>query len=178
MRSAMNDLRYPLGPFSYDPAAGEVGRRRAIDTIARLPAALRDALAGLDDRRLDMPYREGGWTVRQVVHHLVDSHVNAYIRLRLALTEDNPIIRPYDEVAWADLPDAREEAVELSLGLLERLHERWVALLRRLPAAAFDRRWRHPESGEHSLDELVQMYAWHGSHHVAHVTNLRAREGW
>lgn len=174
----MGDPRYPLGPFRYDPDAGEEGRRRAIAAIGELPSALRRAVQGLDDRRLDTPYREGGWTVRQVVHHLVDSHVNAYVRLRLALTEENPVIRPYDEVAWAELPDARNEPVELSLALLERLHARWVALLERLPDAAFARRWTHPASGEHGVDELVQMYAWHGGHHVAHVTSLREREGW
>lgn len=174
----MNDPRYPIGRFRYDTTAGEAGRRSAIETIAGTPAALREAVTALDDHQLDTPYREGGWTVRQVVHHLVDSHINAYVRLRLALTEENPVIRPYDEVAWAELWDAREEPVELSLALLEGLHARWTALLRRLPGAAFERSWRHPVSGEHSVDVLVQMYAWHGSHHVAHITSLRAREGW
>lgn len=145
-------------------------RAGAIDAIAAAPAALRAAVAGMTDADLDTPYRPGGWTVRQVVHHLPDSHMNAYVRLKLALTEERPTIRPYDEARWAELPDSRDVPVEVSLALLEALHLRWVALLRALPPASFERTLIHPEWPEPmSLDRLVALYAWHGRHHVAHV---------
>jgi DinB family protein len=175
----VTDLRYPIGPFSYDGAMTDARRSACVARIAAAPAALRTAVAGLSDAQLDTPYRPGGWTVRQVVHHVPDSHLNAYIRIRLALTEDTPTIKPYEEARWAELPDARTLPVEASLTLLEGLHVRWVALLGGLGAADGARQFHHPEHGRLiTIDELIAMYAWHGEHHVAHVTSLRARNGW
>ena len=174
----MTDPRFPIGPFEAPtdptPASIEAGIAR----IAAQPAALRAAVAGLDDAQLDTPYREGGWTVRQVVHHLPDSHMNSYVRIKLALTEDVPTIRPYDEAAWGELPDARGP-IGPSLDLLEALHTRWVPVLASLGPDELARRFRHPEMGA-TLDLATQvaLYAWHGDHHVAHVTSLRAARGW
>jgi hypothetical protein len=154
-------------------------RAACVARIAAAPAALRAAVAGLSDTQLDTPYRPGGWTVRQVVHHVPDSHLNAYVRIRLALTEDTPTIKPYEEARWAELPDARALPIEASLALLEGLHARWVGLLGGLGAADGARQFHHPEHGRLiTVDELIAMYAWHGEHHVAHVTSLRARNGW
>ena len=136
------------------------------------------AVAGLDDRQLDTPYRPGGWTVRQVVHHYADSHANSYVRFRLALTEDAPVIKPYDEQRWAELPDAKSAPISVSLTLLSALHQRWVLLLRSLDDQTFARTFIHPELGEMRLDKTLGLYAWHCHHHVAHITNLRARQGW
>jgi hypothetical protein len=177
--AATPDLRYPVGRFAFDAAAAPAAREAAIAAIAGLPARLREAVADLDDARLDTPYRPGGWTVRQLVHHVADSHVNAYMRLKLALTEDAPTIRPYDEARWAELPDTFAVPIAASLQLLDALHARWVALLRALRPADFARVVRHPEHPEPlSVELLTAMYAWHGRHHVAHVTALREREGW
>ena len=153
-------------------------RRRSIDIIRGTPSALRAAVRGLSESQLDTPYREGGWSLRQVVHHVPESHMNAYIRFKLALTEDNPTIKPYNEDAWSKLGDVPRAPVETSLALLDALHERWVTLLDTLDAADFERPLVHPEIGAIALDRLLQMYAWHGPHHVAHVTALRARKGW
>jgi uncharacterized damage-inducible protein DinB len=172
------DLRYPIGRFRRPDALGDAERRRAIDAIAAAPAQLRAAVAGLSDAQLDTPYRPGGWTVRQLVHHVPDSHLNAYVRFKLALTEDEPTIKPYDEARWAELDDSRQTPIETSLVVLERLHERWVILLRALPPESFERRLHHPETGTQRLDQLLALYAWHGRHHVAHVTALRERMGW
>jgi hypothetical protein len=170
-------LRYPVGHWSV-PDASPATLAGHLTEIAELPMRLREAIAGLDARQLDTPYREGGWTVRQVVHHLADSHVNAYVRCRLAATEDRPRIVAYDEAAWAELPDVRL-APGVSLALLDALHARWVTMLRALPPAALDERaYLHPEHGEVPLRTAVAMYAWHGRHHVAHVTGLRDRMGW
>src|SRR6476620_9464894 len=148
-------------------------RAECIARIAAAPEHLRTAVAGLDDAQLDTPYRPGGWTVRQVVHHVPDSHLNAYTRIKLALTEDEPTIKPYEEARWAELPDARTGPIEISLALLEALHRRWVLLLRELQPADFTRQFRHPEHGRAmSLDEVLALYAWHGRHHVAHITSL------
>ena len=174
----MTDLRYPVGPFQHRPNASAADRAGWIDEIRGAPALLRDAVRGLDDARLDTPYRDGGWTVRQVVHHLPDSHMNAYVRFRLALTEEAPTIRPYAEARWAELEDARTLPPDVSLALLDALHDRWVTLLRSLPDDAWSRTLNHPESGVHTLDWLLALYAWHGRHHVAHVTSLRERMGW
>jgi hypothetical protein len=166
----MTDPRYPVGPFA--PGSyplSQADRARRIETIARHPERVRALVAGLEDHRLDTPYREGGWTLRQLTHHLADSHLNAYTRFRLALTEDHPTIRPYDQDAWARLPDARGEAVELSLRLLEGLHARWVALLLGMRAEDFERSLRHPEIGDVSLDFMLDLYAWHCEHHEAHL---------
>jgi hypothetical protein len=174
----MPDLRYPIGPFRFE-GLNEREREECLTRIAAAPARLRAAVAGLTAEQLDTPYRPGGWTVRQVVHHVPDSHLNAYVRIRLALTEDTPTIKPYEEARWAELPDARTLPVEASLALLEGLHVRWVALLRSLGAAEGARQFHHPEHGRRiTVDELIAMYAWHGEHHVAHVTSLRARNGW
>jgi uncharacterized damage-inducible protein DinB len=178
MATVSTDLRYPIGPFRFDGDVSPARRAARVDDIAAAPAALRVAVRGLDDRQLDTPYRPGGWTVRQVVHHVPDSHMNAYIRMKLCVTEDVPTIKPYDEKTWAELPDGRGGPVERSLVLLETLHERWVRFLRALPAEAFGRTVIHPESGIMSLDALVAMYAWHGKHHAAQVTALRERSGW
>jgi uncharacterized damage-inducible protein DinB len=174
----MSDLRYPMGTFKYEGELVDEGRRRAIGDIEVAPARLRAALEGLLPQQLDTPYRAGGWTVRQVVHHLADSHMNAYARFRLALTEAEPTIKPYDETRWAELSDARTAPVEISLALLESLHRRWVMLLRSLAPGDFARRFRHPEHGLMTLEKNLALYAWHGRHHVAHITSLRERMGW
>jgi hypothetical protein len=171
-------LKYPIGKF--EPPAGVDASQRVIfiEQIEAAPAALRQAVEGLTDRQLDTPYRDGGWTLRQVVHHLPDSHMNGYIRFKLALTEDEPTIRPYAEALWAELSEARSGPIALSLDLLDAVHRRWVAFLRSLAPDAFDRTYRHPQTGVHSLGRALALYAWHGRHHVAHITSLRAREGW
>jgi len=175
----MTDLRYPIGTFKIESDAfTDEERRGLIDQIAETPAKLREALKGLSEEQLETPYRPGGWTVRQVVHHVPDSHLNSYVRFKLALTEDEPTIKPYDEAQWAVLADSRITPVEVSLSLLESLHERWVALLRSLAPADFARTFRHPELGVVSLNKNVALYAWHGRHHVAHITSLRERMGW
>lgn len=175
----MTDLRYPIGPFSYDAEAAGRSRHDWIEAIAAAPSALRAAVAGLTTAQLDTPYRPGGWTVRQVVHHVPDSHLNAYVRFKLALTEDEPTIKPYDEARWANLSDSRTVAPEVSLDLLEALHTRWVALLRASTAEDYQRSFHHPEHRRAlTLDETLGIYAWHGRHHVAHITGLRQREGW
>jgi hypothetical protein len=172
------DLRYPVGPFVPSNATDEASRAQAIAAIADAPEKLRSAVRGLTHEQLETPYRPGGWTARQVVHHVVDSHLNAYVRLRLTLTEERPTIRPYDEARWAELIDAKIMDVEISLTLLDALHQRFVALMKSLSSGDWQRRYVHPESGEHTLDYLLEMYAWHGRHHVAHVTALRSRKGW
>ena len=173
-----HDLRFPVGRFTPPISPSASDQDQWIATIAELPAKLRVVVAALADDQLDTPYRPGGWTVRQVVHHLPDSHLNAYTRFKLALTEQEPTIRPYDEARWAQLPDSRM-SVQVPLNLLEALHERWVFLLRELTDADFDRGYRHPEQGRVvTLREAVAMYAWHSRHHLAHVTGLRDRMGW
>jgi hypothetical protein len=174
----MEDLSYPVGKFVAPPSCTEADRRIWIDEIEATPARLREAVAGLDERQLETPYRPGGWTVRQVVHHVPDSHLNSYTRVRLALTEDEPTIRPYFEDRWAELSDAKAAPVDVSLALLDALHRRWVVLLRSLGADDWKRTFRHPEIGLLSLEKNLALYAWHGRHHVAHVTALRERMGW
>lgn len=172
----MTDLRYPLGPMPTPLSLTPQERQDTLDAIRALPAELRAAVQGLDDPQLDTPYREGGWTLRQVVHHVADSHINAYVRVKLALTEENPTVKPYEEQLWAELPDSRLP-VDLSLELLERLHTRLSAVLE--DVTDFARPWTHPAQGRtFTLDTLLGMYAWHGRHHVAHVTGLRERQGW
>ena len=173
------DPRYPVGRYSMpDEPATREQRTRWIEEIAALPSTFRAAVAGLSEAQLDTPYRDGGWTVRQVAHHLPDSHVNAYARFKLALTEDGPTIKPYDEARWAELADSRMP-IDVSLALLEALHARWVAVLRAMSDADFGRSYVHPEHGRSfPLDGVLGMYAWHGRHHTAHVTSLRARMGW
>ncbi len=173
------DLRYPVGKFSWDAAVSEAEHPKLIAQIADAPGALRSAVAGLSSDRLETPYRPGGWTVKQVVHHLPDSHLNAYTRFKLALTENQPTIKPYDEAAWAKLADSQKVPIDVSLTLLESLHVRWVALMRSMGAADFARTLRHPEHDRVlTLAQMLGLYAWHGRHHVAHITALRKREGW
>ena len=177
--TALEELRYPIGQFAYRGLQTAEQRRACIERIEAAPGLVRSAVGGLTERQLDTPYREGGWTVRQVVHHLPDSHLNAYTRFRLALTEATPTIRPYIEHRWAELSDAKTAPAEISLSLLEALHRRWVPLLRSLGPAEWESRYLHPEHGrEWTLDEALAMYAWHGEHHTAHITRLRARMGW
>ena len=171
-------LRFPIGPFDPAGTIGDGERSRYLDSIAATPARLRDAVAGLTAEQLDTPYRPDGWTVRQVVHHLPDSHLNAYVRYKLALTEVSPTIKPYDEAAWATLDDSRTTPVEVSLQLLETLHHRWDQLLRSMTDSDFQRTLDHPEWGALTLDFMTRLYEWHGRHHVAHVTKLRERMGW
>jgi uncharacterized damage-inducible protein DinB len=174
----MSDERYPVGKFQRREKLTPAERRTLIDQIVAAPARMREAVAGLNEQQLATPYRDGGWTVRQVVHHVPDSHLNAYIRFKLALTEEMPTIRPYDQAQWAELADARESPVETSLQLLESLHDRWVRLLRSMSDADFSRRLMHPENGEMTLDSVLALYGWHGRHHTAHITSLRERKGW
>jgi len=178
MQALVNDARYPIGPFSVEGKVTPERRREWIARIAAVPARFHAALAGLSDEQLDTPYRDGGWTVRQLVHHLPDSHLNSYIRVKLALTEENPPIKTYDEALWAALPDSRITPPEVSLALLEALHARWVDLLESLDGAQWHRTMRHPEWGDISLEFVLALYAWHGDHHVAHVATLRERMGW
>lgn len=174
----MTDPRYPVGKFERRDLLTPEERRECIDTIAAAPARMREAVAGLGEQQLDTPYREGGWTVREVVHHVPDSHLNSYCRFKFALTEDSPTIKAYDEAAWAKLSDYRDTPVETSLTLLESLHDRWVWLLRAMSAGDFQRTLRHPEHGTLTLDAMLALYAWHGRHHVAHITSLRQASGW
>jgi len=173
----MTDLRYPVGEFVMPATVTPAMRTESIAAIAALPARMREAVHGLPDSRLDRPYRPGGWTVRQVVHHVADSHINAFVRLKLALTEENPTIKPYDEKAFAQLAD-QQLPVDVSVTLLDSLHARWVAVLNSLSPQQFTRPLHHPENGAITIDYQVQNYGWHSRHHVAHITSLRAREGW
>jgi uncharacterized damage-inducible protein DinB len=172
------DLRYPIGKFQRVESLTDAERRAAIDAVAEAPAKFRAAIAGLNERQLDTPYRPSGWTVRQVIHHVPDSHLNAYIRFKLALTEDTPTIKTYAEARWAELGDVKATPVEVSLSMLDNLHERWVLLLRSLSPEDWTRKFRHPELGTMTLDQNLQLYAWHGRHHAAHITSLRERNGW
>ena len=178
MSDELDALRFPLGRPHLREVLAPEERASMIRVLDELPLHLRDAVDGLTAEQLDTPYRPGGWTVRQVVHHLPDSHLNAYVRFKLAVTEDNPTIRPYDEQAWAREKDAREGPVGPSLILLEGLHRRWVAWLATLPEEAWSRPLRHPDSGSLNLNQLLCIYEWHSRHHLAHVTRLREREGW
>ena len=175
---AQPDLRYPVGEFVGPQDIRAQDLAAWIAELERLPTDLRHEVADLNDAQLDTPYRPGGWSVRQVVHHLPDSHLNSYQRYRLALTEDNPTIKPYDEAAWAELPDARQAPIGPSLQLLEALHERWVLLLRSLSGEQWGRTFQHPERGQVRLDTTIAMYAWHCRHHLAHIQNVKRREGW
>lgn len=172
------DLRYPVGRFQREAEVTPERRQALIDGIAKLPLDLRAAVTGLSVQQLDTPYRPGGWTVRQVVHHVPDSHLNAYARFKLALTESEPTIKPYDEKKWAELADASLTPIEVSLSLLENLHARWTLLLRALAPIEFSKTFRHPDIGLLTLDTQLGLYEWHGRHHVAHITALRTRMGW
>lgn len=174
----MSDPRFPIGKFHYEGAPSEELRRTLISEIGQAPTQIRSAIQGLSAQQLDTPYRDGGWTVRQVVHHVPDSHMNAYVRFKLALTEEEPTIKPYAEDRWAKLEDSRSTPIEVSLALLENLHNRWVRLLQSLSPDDWKRTFKHPELGIVSLERNLAMYAWHGKHHTAHITELRKRMGW
>jgi uncharacterized damage-inducible protein DinB len=171
-------VRYPVGDFGIDPEITASKRRRWLRQMAEMPRGLAAAVSGLDDRQLATPYREGGWAPRQVVHHLADAHMNGFIRFKLALTEDEPPIKTYEESLWAETPDSREAPVELSLRLLSALHGRWLTLLESLSGPDWSRAFSHPDRGSMTIDKAIQLYAWHGIHHAAHITGLRDREDW
>jgi len=173
--TAIDKLRYPIGPIDrpqtpLDPAA----RAAYLQTIEQLPARIRALVSGLNDQQLDTPYRPGGWTIRQVVHHVPDSHLNAYIRMKLAVTEDEPAIKTYEEAQWAELPEAKSGPIVMSVDLLDALHRRWMAFLRALPERDYRRRFVHPEWGRVPIDEAIAMYAWHSRHHTAHIEQALA----
>jgi hypothetical protein len=174
----MIDPRYPIGKFTYTNPPTESERKKFIEDIEQAPKALRAAVAGLSPQQWDTPYRDGGWTVRQVVHHVPESHMNAYIRFKLALTEDEPTIKPYMEDRWAQLDDVRSTPPEVSLALLDNLHTRWIQVLLTIKPEQWKRNFRHPELGVVSLEKNLALYSWHGRHHVAHITELRKRMGW
>lgn len=175
----MDTLRYPIGKFSRPIAYSPAEFKNWIHRIDHLPNALSAAVSGLDEKQLDTPYRDGGWTIRQVVHHLADSHMNSYCRFKLALTEDVPVIRPYFEDRWAELEDARKAPVEISLKLLESLHVRWVYFLRSMKETDWLKKFHHPESRrDFELREILALYAWHGDHHLAHILELKKRKKW
>ena len=178
-QAASPELQYPIGKPTFPTAPlGAAERKQAIATIAELPTRVRAAIAGLTQEQLDTPYRPGGWTVRQVVHHLADSHLNAFVRFKLALTENEPTIKPYAEAAWAETVDAKASAIDPSLHILDGMHERWATLLDGMKPEDFARTFRHPERGVMTLDTTIALYAWHCKHHVAHITGLRQRNGW
>ncbi len=178
MADARADLRYPIGEFTLPNEVTKAQREAWLEEVARLPERVRAALAGLSETQLDTPYRPGGWSVRQVAHHLPDSHLNSYTRFKLALTEANPTIRPYDEAGWAELGDS-DAPIEVSLALLDALHKRWGTLLNSLSESDWQRTFTHPASNQTlTLEQSLANYAWHGEHHLAHITSLRQREGW
>lgn len=175
----IENLKYPIGKFNAPNEYSPEMIRQWIQSIDEIPSLLRSAVKGLDDKQLDTPYREGGWTVRQVIHHLADSHMNAYIRFKLTMTEDTPVIKPYIESRWAELEEAKHASVEISLSLLEALHRRWVLFLRSMKEEDFGRKYHHPESKrDFELWTVLALYAWHGVHHLTHITALAKREGW
>jgi len=174
----MTDLRYPIGKFHFDGPTTEEQKRKSIDEIAQAPANLRAAVKGLSEQQLDTPYRPDGWTVRQLAHHVPDSHLNAYVRFKLALTEEEPTIKPYAEDRLGRLAHTQASPVEVLLAMLDSLHDRWIRLLRSLQPEDWKRSFRHPELGLVSLEKNLALYAWHGRHHVAHITSLRERNGW
>lgn len=178
MNDALEYLRYPIGKYSPPNTIDDGQRNLWIRSIAALPSELSGVVRGLSSSQLDTPYRLGGWTLRQLVHHLADSHMNSVIRFRWALTENIPLIKAYDEALWAELPDSKTLPVETSLDLLDGLHARWTGLLAGMSAADFDRRLIHPTLGELSLGWMLGLYAWHGSHHLAHISGLKERMGW
>jgi hypothetical protein len=173
----MTDLRYPIGRFAAPAAITASHREAAIQTLAAAADEARAAVQGLSDEQLDTPYRPDGWTIRQVIHHLPESHMNTYIRFKLALTEDHPTVRPYDEDAWSKTPDARGD-IQPSLRLLHYLHQRLVLVLNGITEDQWKRTFHHPENGDVQLERNLLVYAWHSKHHVAHITGLRQRMGW
>ena len=177
-QSTTIDPRFPVGKFTRAAVLTPADRQVCIAELSQLPANIKAATRGLTPEQLDTPYRDGGWTVRQVVHHVADSHMNAFVRMRLGATENNPPAKAYNEKIWAEQADSRTAPIECSLALLDGLHQRWTLWLGSLPAETFDRTVMHSEKGPMSLDTLLQLYAWHSRHHVAHITSLRSRHGW
>jgi uncharacterized damage-inducible protein DinB len=173
-----DDIRYPTGKWIKQPSVDARAAADLIGQIAAAPAALATAVKGLTDTQLDTPYRPGGWTPRQIVHHLADSHMNAYVRFKLGMTEDNPTIKAYDEKKWAETVDGASAPVDVSLAMIDGLHRRWVQFMKSLDMTALARTVQHPERGPMALSDLLQLYAWHGKHHTAHITGLRQRMGW
>jgi len=174
----VTDLRYPIGKFHFDGPLSDEQKTKLIGDIASAPAELRAAVKGLSQQQFDTPYRDGGWTVRQVVHHLPDGHLNAYVRFKLALTEDEPAVNNYAQDRWANLADTGATPIEVSLAMMDSLHDRWVRLLRSFTQQEWKRTFRHPEIGVASLEQYLVVCAWHGKHHVAHITSLRKRNNW
>ena len=174
----MIDQRYPIGKFVYEKNVDNSRREIFISDIEFTPIKLKEAIDGLSEKQLDTQYREGGWTVRQVVHHLPDSHINAFVRFKLALTEDNPTVKTYNEKKWAELKDYSQTPIDVSLNLLNAIHKRWIILIKSMEQEDFKRTYYHPDSGKVELDWVLAQYAWHGKHHVAHITSLRKRNGW
>lgn len=174
----MSDPRYPIGKFTFNGSLTDVQRNAFIEDIERTPSTLRAAIKNLNPEQLETPYRDGGWTVRQVIHHVPESHMNAYIRFKLALTEDDPTVKPYMEDRWANTPDVQSTPLEVSLALMDSLHDRWVRLLRGLKPDDWKKTFRHPEIGNVTLEKNLALYSWHGKHHTAHITELRKRMGW
>jgi hypothetical protein len=172
------DPRYPIGKFEPPTEVTNLVRARIIGKIAMAPGQFRAAVRGLTEKKLDTPYREGGWTIRQLIHHVPDSHLNAYVRFKLALTEEEPTIKTYEQEKWAELADSQSTPIEVSLTLLEYLHDRWVYLLRSMKEQDFARKLKHPDFGVQTLDWMLFQYEWHGRHHTAHVTELRKAKGW
>ena len=172
------DLRYPTGKWIKVPNLDAAGRAALIEQVAAVPPALGDAVKGLTDAQLDTPYRPGGWSTRQIVHHLADSHMNAFIRVKLGMTEDNPTIKPYDEKTWAETTDSRQAPIASSMSIIEGLHARWAQLMGSMDSASFERMVHHPERGPMSLGDMLGLYAWHGKHHTTQITQLRERSGW
>lgn len=176
---SLETLRYPVGKFKFPEKLSGEEIIIAIKTIEELPSALEKAVGNLNEQQLHTPYRDGGWTVLQVVHHLFDSHSNSYTRMKLALTEDNPTIKPYKEALWAELEDGRNAPVELGLNLLDLLHQRWVLFLRSMNEKDFERTFFHPESKRTmTIAQTLALYSWHCRHHLAHITELKNRMGW
>ena len=175
---SQDDLRYPVGRFEAPARLTDAERAAATAVIASLPRAMRDAVAGLTPAQIETPYRPDGWSVRQVVHHVPESHMHAYCRFKFALLESQPTIKPYDESTWSSFADQQVATIEASLMLLDGLHQRWTAVLSVMTPAQFARTLFHPENGEMRLDQVLASYAWHSRHHVAHITSLRARKGW
>ncbi len=174
----MSDPRYPIGKFAYSGPLTADQKKQYLDDIEQTPARFRAAVRGLSDAQLDTPYRDGGWTVRQLAHHVPDSHMNAYVRFKLALTEDEPTIKAYMEDRWAELPESKQAPIEVSLALLDQLHQRWMLVLRNMSEADWKRTFRHSELGIVPLERNLALYAWHGRHHTAHVTKLKEKLGW
>ena len=173
-----DDVRYPVGPCEWPAEVSAEEKRTHLRDIAELPVKLRAAVAGLAVQHLDIPYREGGWTIRQIVHHIPDSHMNSYVRFKLALTEDQPTIKPYDEKLWAEMPEARTGPIEMSIDLVDALHRRWSLMLQNMTEADFERSLLHPDIGPLKLKSLVAGYGWHCRHHVAQIVATRRRMGW